>query len=45
MIENGALEITKLVYPDGGAEEFQDVVDLLKANVVVEHYNLMRRQN
>jgi hypothetical protein len=41
--ENGALEMTKLVYPDGRAEEFLVVVDLLKSNGVVEHYDLMRR--
>jgi hypothetical protein len=32
-----------LVYPDGRAEEFLVVVDLLKSNGVVEHYDLMRR--
>ena len=41
--ENGALEMTKLVYPDGTVDEFGDVVDLLKSNGVVEHYDLMRR--
>ena len=35
--------MTKLVYSDGRAEEFLVVVDLLKSNVVVEHYDLMRR--
>ena len=44
-IENGALEMPKLVYPDGQAEEFQTVVDLLKSNGVVEHYDLMRRRD
>ena len=42
-IQNGVLEMTKLVYPDGRAEEFGDVVDLLKSNGVVEHHDLMRR--
>ena len=41
--ESGALEMTKLVYPDGRAGEFLVVVDLLKSNGVVEHYDLMRR--
>jgi len=44
MIEKGVLEMTKLVYPDGRAEEFLVVVDLLKSNGVVEHYDLMRRR-
>ena len=35
--------MTKLVYPDGRAGEFLVVVDLLKSNGVVEHYDLMRR--
>ena len=43
-IENGALEMTKFVYSNGRAEEFQAVVDLLKSNGVVEHYDLMRRR-
>lgn len=38
-----ALEMPKFVYPDGRAEEFRAVVDLLKSDVVVEHYDLMRR--
>jgi len=42
-MQNGVLEMTKLVYPDGRAEEFGDVVDLLKSNGVVEHHDLMRR--
>ncbi len=42
-IENGVLEMPKLVYPEGRAEEFRAVVDLLKSNGVVEHYDLMRR--
>jgi len=42
-IENGALEMTKLVYPNGRVEEFLVAVDLLKSNGVVELYDLMRR--
>lgn len=41
-IESGALEMTKLVYPNGRGEEFRVVVDLLKSNVVMEHYDLLR---
>jgi hypothetical protein len=41
-IENGALVMPRLDYPEGRAEEFRDVVDLLKSNVVVEHYDLIR---
>lgn len=42
MIENGTLEMTKLVYPDGRTEEFRVVVNLLKSNAVVEHYDLLK---
>jgi hypothetical protein len=40
-IEKGTLEMWKYGYPDGRVEEFGDVVDLLKTNAVVEHYDLM----
>ena len=44
-IEKGVLEMTKLVYPDGRAEEFLVVVDLLKSNNgVVEHYDLLKQR-
>lgn len=42
IIDDGTLEMSKLVYPDGG--EFETVVDLLKSNVVVEHYDLLLRK-
>jgi hypothetical protein len=42
MIENGELEMTKLVYPDERSQEFLVVVDLLKSNRVAEHYYLIR---
>ena len=44
MIESGALEMTKLVYPDGEAREFRAVLNLLKSNTVMEHYDLMKQR-
>lgn len=42
ILDNGTLEMSKFVYPDVG--EFETVVDLLKSNVVVEHYDLLLRK-
>ena len=39
--KDGALEMTKLVYPEGETSEFKKVVDLLKSNKIVEHYDLL----
>ena len=39
--EKGALEMTKLVYPEGVTSEFKKVVHLLKTNQVVQHYDLL----
>ena len=39
--KDGALEMSKLVYPEGETSEFKKVVDLLKTNKIVEHYDLL----
>lgn len=40
--EKGALEMSPYVYPEGEAREFKKVVDLLKTNQIVEHYDLLK---
>ena len=40
--EKGELEMTKLMYPEGETGEFKKVVDLLKTNQIVEHYELLK---
>ena len=34
--------MTKLVYLEGETREFKKVVDLLKTNKIVEHYDLLK---
>ena len=41
--KDGALEMTKLVYPEGDAGQFKRVVDLLKTNKIVEHCDLLKK--
>ena len=43
-IENGAQEMTSSFIPMA-ERKFEDVVDLLKSNVVVEHYDLIKRHD
>lgn len=40
--EKGALEMSPYVYPEGEARKFKKVVDLLKTNQIVEHYDLLK---
>ena len=41
--EKGELAMTKLVNPEGEMSEFKKVVDLLKTNKIVEHYDLLKK--
>ena len=42
--EKGELVMTKLVYPEGEEDQFKKVINLLKTNKMLEHYDLMRQK-